>query len=383
MNKLLIVEDDRIVSTIYRNKFAVEGFLVEVAADGEAALRLVEEFKPDILLLDLMLPKVSGVEILRTLRASEEFRATPVVVFSNAYANAVIEDAWKAGATKCIAKATSTPKQVIAVVREALAGVAKPSALARPGGQDAAFQAELRRAFIENLPSATAAIKQLQRSITQSEDRTARQALVFDLYRRVHSLTSNAGVAGITLLARLASAFEALLKELHEKPAQISPSTVRTIGQAVAFLAVLAEFVADLPDAPPAATRIMAVDDDPISLRAVLAALEKAELKGDGLQNPLEAMRVLCENPYDLVILDVEMPEINGFDLCKKLRILPAYMDTPVIYVTSLSDFQSRAKGLLTGANDLIAKPFLFIELAVKVLIYVLKRQLPKLPVTA
>gem|GEM_PF-619254 len=63
---------------------------------------------------------------------------------------------------------------------------------------------------------------------------------------------------------------------------------------------------------------------------------------------------------------------------CRLLRTFPEYQHTPVIYVTALSDFQCRAKGLVTGANDLIAKPFLILELAVKSLTYVLRSRLQK-----
>ena len=60
---------------------------------------------------------------------------------------------------------------------------------------------------------------------------------------------------------------------------------------------------------------------------------------------------------------------MNGFELCTKLRTLPAYKKTPVVFVTSLNDFESRANSTMSGGNDFIAKPFLFIELAVKALV--------------
>jgi PleD family two-component response regulator len=56
------------------------------------------------------------------------------------------------------------------------------------------------------------------------------------------------------------------------------------------------------------------------------------------------------------------MPGMNGFELCAKLRALPDYKATPVIFVTSLNDFESRANSTMSGGNDFIAKPFLFID---------------------
>ena len=91
-----------------------------------------------------------------------------------------------------------------------------------------------------------------------------------------------------------------------------------------------------------------------------------------------EALAAVSVQPFDLVVLDVDMPGMNGYEVCTKLRALPAYKETPVIFVTSLSDFQSRARSTLSGANDLIAKPFVFVELSVKALSYLLKAELAK-----
>jgi DNA-binding response OmpR family regulator len=64
---------------------------------------------------------------------------------------------------------------------------------------------------------------------------------------------------------------------------------------------------------------------------------------------------------------------MNGFELCTKIRTLKAHKKTPVIFVTSLTDFESRANSTMSGGSDLIAKPFVFMELAVKALIYILR----------
>ena len=67
------------------------------------------------------------------------------------------------------------------------------------------------------------------------------------------------------------------------------------------------------------------------------------------------------------------MPGMNGFELCTKLRNLPAHKTTPVVFVTSLNDFDSRASSMMSGGNDFIGKPFLFMELAVKALVHLLR----------
>src|SRR5216117_2187855 len=158
MKKMLIIEDDKIVGHIYRHRFQMEGFQVELASDGEAGLTAVKQFKPDMVILDLMLPRLSGVEVLRKLRADETTKSLPVIVLSNAYLSSIVQDAWKAGANHCMIKASCTPKQLIEVVNRLSADAAPlrdaPAASAPdplpPSEDDGAFQSELRQTFLNS-----------------------------------------------------------------------------------------------------------------------------------------------------------------------------------------------------------------------------------------
>ncbi len=405
MKKILIIEDDQIVANIYRNKLSVEGFTVEIALDGEAGLTTMRSFRPDALLLDLMLPKVTGVDLMKQVRSEADFATMPIIVFSNTYLTNMVQEAWKAGATKCLSKASCTPKHVIEALRTTL-GLANPGATAvtpatvtatgaapkarsatpapvvvsnpppqriNVGDADAEFQAQLRKEFIESLPAILSALRANLQALIKADNEMARLKQVSELYRRVHAMTGNAGVAGMMLIAQMSDATEALLKELYEKPKNINPSTLRTVASAVDFLGVLFErgTLPDRQEVPPA--NILVVDDEAISRRAVTYALEKAKLKSVSVEDPLVAYQMLTENRFDLVFLDVDMPNMNGFELCSRLRSLPSHKTTPVVFVTSLNDFESRANSTMSGGNDFIAKPFLFIELAVKALLHVLK----------
>jgi DNA-binding response OmpR family regulator len=90
---------------------------------------------------------------------------------------------------------------------------------------------------------------------------------------------------------------------------------------------------------------------------------------------------MLAENEFDLVFLDVDMPNMTGFELCSKLRAMPQHKKTPVVFVTSLNDFDSRTSSTMAGGNDFIGKPFLFIELTVKALIHVMRSRFQTRPV--
>ena len=393
MKKIVIIEDDQIVANIYRNKLAVDGFQVEIAGDGESGLELIKKLHPDILLLDLMLPKISGVELLKKIRSEPDFREMPIIVFSSTYLSNVVQDAWKAGATKCLSKASCTPKQIIEVVRGALglppsshtgdtqivmAPGAKTTFSKRDpmtGGLDTLFLNEIQKTFVESLPGTLSSFRALLQCIIKTEDEAARLSYICDLCRRVHALTGNAGLAGAAQIAQLSDALEVLLRELYEKPDNINASTLRTVAAGVDLLGVLFDR-AGLPARTYPPANILVVDDDPISLRAVTFALEKAKLKSLGFQDPLAALGLLENRKFDLIFLDVDMPDMNGFELCSNLRTGQINKRTPVVFVTNLNDFENRANSTMSGGNDFIGKPFMFIELAVKALAHVLRGQL-------
>ncbi len=389
MKKILIIEDDQIVANVYRNKLAVEGYQTEAALDGESGLKLMRTFQPDGIVLDLMLPKMSGVEVIKEIRSEAEFSKVPIIVLSNTYSTNLIQDAWKAGATKCVSKINCSPKVLLELMRRTIgAGEAvshaprktesrpatKPDALGNE--TDAAFQAEFRKTFIAGLPAMFTVLRVDLQSLIKSDTEEERLKHIHELYSRIHAVNSNASLAGLVPIAHMAAALEALLQELYEKPKSINASTLRTVAIAVDFFNFLFEH-GTLPEKweiSPAS--ILVVDDEAIACRAIVYALEKAQLQSVSVEDPNAAFKLLSENHYDLVLLDVDMPVMTGYELCIKLRSLPAHKKTPVVFITRLDDFNNRTSSMMVGGNDFIAKPFLHIELAVKALIHVLRGKL-------
>src|SRR5947209_4071500 len=99
MNKVLIIEDDPLTAHVYKTRLSKAGFEVHVAVDGTGGLQSVQECEPDIVLLDLMLPKMNGMDILKKLRSEPKFTQLPIIVFTSAYVPNMINEALLAGAT--------------------------------------------------------------------------------------------------------------------------------------------------------------------------------------------------------------------------------------------------------------------------------------------
>lgn len=122
MTKILIVEDDPLISRMYEKIFTFEKYEVEMAADGEEGLTKIRSTKPTLVLLDVMMPKMNGLEVLEKVKADPETKNIPVVILTNLAGQKDAETALAKGAVKYIIKSQQEPKQIADMVKEILAG---------------------------------------------------------------------------------------------------------------------------------------------------------------------------------------------------------------------------------------------------------------------
>ncbi len=120
VTKIAIIEDDQAISQMYRIKFEGEGYQVETADNGVFGLRLCEDMRPDIVLLDLMMPEMTGEEMLIKLRAQPWGKNIKVVILTNMGEQEIPAEVKKLGVAAIILKADMTPRQVAEVVKKQL-----------------------------------------------------------------------------------------------------------------------------------------------------------------------------------------------------------------------------------------------------------------------
>jgi CheY-like chemotaxis protein len=407
------VDDDPLVLRLYQDGLSHEGAQVETAADGLAAVQSLRARRPDLVVLDLMMPRFTGVDVLKFIRGQPNLADLPVVVLSNSYMNELAGEAVALGVHKALLKVRCSPTVLTGIINHICSGkpsqedpahllavpketnkavsAASPpqSPPAPPSPTKTATPPQIRReaaasecrakalsALLDNVSATRAALRSLCQAFANAPNPAARGLALQNLWRKLHFIAATAGLAECHQLAQMASAFEALLFELTDKPDAVTPSVLRTIVATVDFVGLLLDRARDSEaDLPPSAPTLV-VDDDPLSNRLIVAALRRAHLQARSVEDPLVALQWLQTERYDLVLLDVEMPGMNGFELCRKLRLLPGYEKTPVIYVTSHSDFATRANSILSGGGDLISKPVFPMELAVKALTHLLRNRL-------
>lgn len=120
MPKIAIIEDDAAIAQMYRIKFEAEGYTVEVANNGRLGLEMLDKFRPDIVLLDLMMPEMNGDELLVHLRQEDWGKQLKVIVLTNMGENEAPDRLRALDISAFIVKAEMTPRQVAELVKKHL-----------------------------------------------------------------------------------------------------------------------------------------------------------------------------------------------------------------------------------------------------------------------
>ena len=231
----------------------------------------------------------------------------------------------------------------------------------------------LLKNIVETAPEA---LNQMRRCLHAFIKNQVETHLLDQLLADLHQLTEQTSKANLTAIATLSLALESLIDDLLKIPGQINPSSLRTVSQSIDFLVTLLDEKNLFRTREPYLANIIAVDDDADARKTIRGAIEMVNLKVVCAEDSKTTLAVVIEKKFDLVFIDVGLPDMNGFELCTRLRKLPDYKKTPVVFITGAVTVQNRVQSSLSGGNDFIAKPFNLLELGVKALIWIFKGQL-------
>jgi CheY-like chemotaxis protein len=118
--KILIIEDEQIMADLLQRKLSEEGYEVSLARDGEEGLAKMREVKPDLILLDIIMPKIGGIEVLEEMQKEPDLKKIPVIVISNSGQPVELDKAQRMGAEDWLVKTEFDPAEVIEKVRKNL-----------------------------------------------------------------------------------------------------------------------------------------------------------------------------------------------------------------------------------------------------------------------
>jgi CheY-like chemotaxis protein len=462
--RILVVEDDAVVGKVYQRRLIKAGFEVTLATEGGDGFFNIVKDKPDGVLLDLMLPQMDGLEILRKTRAQTQFQKTPIIVFSNAFMSGMLQDAAEAGATMvvnksdsdaietiveafldhlCRARAVRVPEmRVAAPVKEAsprmqvteeqaeaeapeaaapsrllgrrfgffplsrtrnqaptastphkprivltppasrggssglLATPARAKSLEVAAPKERSPERDILSVFFDGGNETIAAVRSALRDYQKDPSSAEGRARLEAFYRNVHRLTGVAAMCSSESISNFSACLEAMLHELLAKPDSFRPSTLKTLAAAVDILCRMFSEAGRYECPMINHAMALVIDEDLDSQRAMTMALQKARLHAMCAADGDSALQQLREVLFELIFLEAAMPGVDGFELCGRIREIPGYEKTPIVFVTGKNDLQSRARSITSGGNDFISKPLCRIEMSVKALTFVMKGRL-------
>ena len=368
---ILLVEDNRLVYSIYQTWLQRYGFKVEGAGDGEMALKKLPQLRPDAVILDYMMPKLNGLGVLKFIRSHPELKQTPVLGLSNSFMD---EEALKAldfGLNMQLHKAECTPKLLVQTIRELLGLLPPPdwsSAVFPPPADSDGPDGKKPHACVDGRCCRKHFTRIREESLTFAKEAgsPAGADQLKTLYQHVQFMSVRAAEEGCMGIVRVASGLAEMLLEISLKKLPPPPSVLQTITQSVDCLGCLFKNGALRSTAAGPAAKVLVVEDNPICSLAAMTAMKRAKLDAVSTPDPQAALEMARTAHYDAFLLDINLPGTDGFEVCKKLRLLPQYKKTPVIFVTSSTELEKRAQAVLSGGNDLVAKPIWPQELALK-----------------
>jgi CheY-like chemotaxis protein len=367
--RILIIHDDRILTNLYREKLEGSGFTVDAVKSLESVPKIFETRKPDLVLLDLVLREGGALEFISSLRQDPTTVSLPVLVFPTALGQ-LAEEAKAAGATRVIARTRHPLAAILDTVKTTLGMPGLGGALDTPLYQPDEAWLDLA------VSSAPETLNLMRHCLPGIVSEPPDFASLRTLWTLGHTFTDRASLLSAKALTRVAAAVDLLLCDINLMPEQLNSSTRRTIGQGIDFLAVLADPKNLQRAEEPANARILVVEDEESAREFIGAAMQLAGLRCETAATPGEALAKLEGKTCELIFLDVGLPEMNGFELCSKIRAMDAHKHTPIVFLTGMATFQNKAQASLSGGNDFTGKPFNLPELGLKALIWILRGQL-------
>jgi PAS domain S-box-containing protein len=379
--RVLLVEDNDFNREIAGEVLTDLGIAYIVAVNGREAVDLVATKPFDLVLMDIQMPDMDGLTATRLIRADNRFRSLPILAMTAHAMSGDRERSLDAGMNDHITKPISFDELTMSLLQwmprspaapppearpfltlpgeygipERLPPFDIPAALLRNNGKPKLIH-KLLLTFHERYANA---IAELKGNLTASKDEEAQ--------RLVHSLKSLAAALEANQLSDAAYAVEKALRAGNKDTLSplidtLEKELVPAIVAASAIAPMGAESpAADMVPALPAGSSklrpsILVIDDEP-SVHELLADVFRDDYEVLRAQEGMTGLLLARQRSPELILLDVMMPGMNGYEVCEQLKKEPETKEIPVLFLTGARDVHSEIKGLRLGASDFVSKP--------------------------
>ena len=363
---IMLADDDPFILELYMAKLKREGFDVYTVGDGEEALLKIDSVRPDLIILDMNMPRIDGLEVLRYIRTSSDRKDMPVIVLSNAVTESMLKDIWDLKPTRFLTKRDSRPNNVLAEIRAVLQD-AYPAVTIKPAAQQEgsvparSTEAEKERPGF-NLATALEAVRRLELPMESAERRQALLQSYKLAAARIEALRQGDPRALSTQFAR---ACESLYDQLYSHPELIDASTCRSLRQATELLArQTAQPDLEKPAAVASLRVLVAVEERDVR-EAAMRAMERLGHNAVCTRDIGVAAALAADNAFDIALLSPGKAA-NIARLRRKLVGAAAQAPRHFIFMLAEEHFARLEDADTEDGSDVAALPPLASELALK-----------------
>ena len=405
-NTVLVVEDDHLNMKLMRSLLGLGGYRIYEATEAETALRMAAEHRPDLILMDIQLPGLDGLSATRMIKSNPALKDIPVVALTGYAMEGDREKALEAGCDDYITKPINTRNFLESLSRKATGecvSVAEPAPETRPRHpisrilvvDDDPMNVKLMVAILdrEGYESLTAhdgaeALDQVRR---HQPDLILLDVMMpgIDGYQVTRELKQDPATEAIPIIMITAlngaedkvCGLECGADEFLSKPVNSAELLarvksmlrlkqyqeqlqVRTRSQKI-FSANTNAVPVDR-EAPPR-QHVLLVEDSARDLRLLSGQIEDQTYAVSVAHDGEEALQKILAGGIDLVLLDIFLPGMDGFEVCQRLKETTATRDIQVVLITCLQDLEGKIKGMELGADDYLVKPVDGRELAARI----------------
>jgi len=254
-------------------------------------------------------------------------------------------------------------------------GGATGNAVSHRSANDAALQTKLVNTFYENAP---ARLETQQRTLEEVYRAApgGRQKLVAALRWEIHALRNDCAAPGLLPIWQIAFAVEGLLKQLAEKPSNVTRSALRTVENSLELIKALCRPGIDPQLLSRESLKLLVAANDLISRNAISFALKQTLIEPSQAVSSEVAMALAAVQGFDVIFIDVGLSQTNRFEICTAINGMAANRSTPIVFVADQTDFENPTGASPGYVVDQLAKPFLTLEITVKTLTLALRRRL-------
>lgn len=357
--RILLVDDDPFIISLYVSKLKRAGLEVEAVPNGEEALRRLEAVRPDLVILDLNMPKLNGIEVLKQIRNTPALESLPVLVLTNVCSDSVMRETWEARPTRYLIKRETPPNVVIDEVLALLKSAAPaPGIAAAPAASTAARPSAETATETPWRPEIMARAGEVLDARSTEGFRSALtdfRSLVEPFLQRCRQQSAG------SFAVLFADTLDALMTELLGHPENVTPSLLRAFEMGVERLQAMFDPAPFIPGRPlePAIALVVASDD---FLRdSIGRLLERVVLRPIRAGREDIGLHLMRENTFKLAVVDAAAPE----EYLENIHALPTASQCPVILITAPEDYRPAQKPGL----ERLAKPISPTDLLIKALL--------------